>query len=116
MKMLLSDCGHVVDEAVDVSAGMSLIVQRRYDVVLTEIDFFEGTGFDVLRSLEKTTSRAIVVTASLSVDTRELSHRLGVYDYFEKPCEPDCLLRAVQDAATALKPQKCLQLGWASVA
>lgn len=116
MKMLLSDCGHAVDEAVDAPAGMVLIANRAYDVVLTEVDFSEGTGFELLRMLQETPARVIVVTASLSTETRDVSHQLGVYEFFEKPCEPECLLRAVQDAARAPKSGGQLRRPWASVA
>gem|GEM_PF-2615645 len=116
VKMLLSDCGHAVDEAIGADGAISLIGSRSYDVVLTEIDFAEGTGLEVLRALQDTCSQVIVVTASLSMETREVSLRLGVFDYFEKPCEPECLLRAVEDAARSRKPRKSLNPSWVSVA
>lgn len=116
MKMLLSDCGHAVDEAADTAAGLQLIASRNYDVVVTELDFSEGTGFDVLRMIQRTPARAIVVTASLSIETRDVSRCLGVYEFFEKPCEPDRLLRAVHDAARTSTSEGPPQHPWASVA
>jgi len=98
LQILLSDYGNGVDEAQDAQRSIELVARRTYDVVLTDIDLTGGTGLDVLRALAGKPTRVIVITASLTEELRDQAYRLGAFEYFEKPCEPECLVRAVNEA------------------
>lgn len=97
-QILLSSYGNRVDEAEDAQRSIKLMAQRSYDVVLMDIELNGGTGLDVLRALAGKPTQVIVITDSLSEQIREQAYCVGIFDYLEKPCETEYLLRAIDEA------------------
>lgn len=60
-----------------------------WDVTVLDLFLSQGTGFDVLETIEsrKDRARVIVLTNSPSVANRELCKKLGAYAMFDKTLE-----------------------------
>lgn len=87
----------VVAEANGVASGLDVIAKYSPDLVFLDIEMNDGSGFDLIRQLEKRDFSLIFVTAH---DQYALeAFRMSALDYLLKPINKDDLINAVERAA-----------------
>jgi DNA-binding NtrC family response regulator len=97
---LLRDEGFVVDVSLDGREGLDWAIERKYDVVLTDIRMPDIGGMKVLRDVKRINPAlpVIMITGYASVESAVQAMKLGAAEYIEKPFEPEQLLEAVSRA------------------
>jgi DNA-binding NtrC family response regulator len=103
-RIVLESVRKILEENYDVDVtlsgkqGLEWVVQRDYDVVLTDIRMPEIGGMHVLRDIKraKPTLPVIMITGYASVNSAVQAMKLGAADYIEKPFAPDDLSKAVE--------------------
>jgi OmpR family response regulator RpaB len=94
------------------SKGLALLGESAFDVVILDVMLPEMDGFEVCRTLRKTSDvPVIMLTARGDVMDRVVGLELGADDYLPKPFEPrelvariQTVLRRRQPAASSLGP------------
>jgi two-component system LytT family response regulator len=86
----------ICGEAEGVYTGLKLIKEQQPDLVFLDIKMGDGTGFDLLRRLEKRQFTLIFLTA---FDDHALkAFRFAAADYLLKPIDPEELQQAINRA------------------
>ncbi|MBL8923215.1 MAG: sigma-54-dependent Fis family transcriptional regulator [Myxococcaceae bacterium] len=98
--MLLRNEGFFVDEAASGEEALSLLAQRPYELLLTDLKMEPMDGIVLLkRALESVAGlQIIVMTAYGSIETAVEAIRSGAYDYITKPFKDGELVYRVQKA------------------
>lgn len=101
IKELLEKQGYNVTVSQDGTEGMSLIKEREFDVVLTDLRMPGPNGMDVLACAKELSPLApvVMITGFATVDSAVEAMKEGAYDYIQKPFEPDALLFTIKRAA-----------------
>ena len=102
IKMISTFCPEVelVGIADSVLNATSLIQSLNFDVLFLDINLPDGSGFDLLNSLENIDFKVIFVTA---YDQYAIpAFKLSAVDYLLKPVSPDLLQNAVNKVKTSL--------------
>jgi DNA-binding NtrC family response regulator len=96
----LSDEGYRVQAAPNGVAGLALVQEESFDVVLLDVRMPGLDGMEVLKRLrtESPSTVVVVMTGYASVDSAVEAMREGAYDYLSKPFTPEILLSAVRRA------------------
>lgn len=98
--------GFRVETAGTVREAHTLLEQRRFDVVITDMRLPDGLGIEILVSLRAThrPERCIVITAHGSAENAVESLKAGAFDYLTKPVDLKqfraVIASAVQDTGT----------------
>ena len=97
---LLRDEGFDVDVSLSGREGLDWAIERKYDVILSEIRMPDIGGMRVLRDVKRIhpSLPVIMITGYASVDSAVQSMKLGAADYIEKPFEPEQLIDSVNRA------------------
>jgi len=103
-RIVLESVRKILEENYDVDVtlsgkqGLEWVVQRDYDVVLTDIRMPEIGGMHVLRDIKRAKPMlpVIMITGYASVNSAVQAMKLGAADYIEKPFAPDDLSKAVE--------------------
>ncbi len=95
---------NILGEAADVHSAYELILQKKPDLVLLDINLPDGTGFDLLKKFEKIDFRIIFITAHEEYAVR--AFRFSAMDYILKPIAASDLLQAVGKAGEVIKNEK----------
>jgi two-component system response regulator DevR len=92
----------LVGHAADAEGAIGGILASRPDVVVLDIHLAKGTGFDVLRALQKAQSGAkVYVLTNFATDAyRATAQRLGARGFFDKSTEFEALRSALEVQAT----------------
>ncbi len=87
-KTLLSDEGFDVSLAANGAAGLALLGEKEFDLVLSDIVMSELGGIDFLREVKTRhpDMPVIMVTGFGSIQTAVEAMQLGAVDYLTKPC------------------------------
>lgn len=91
----------IVGEADGVESGIALIEETQPDLVLLDINLKDGTGFDLLKSLNQIKFKLIFVTAYDRFALNAI--KFSALDYILKPVSPDELKRAIDLAFSAIE-------------
>ena len=97
----LEAAGYDVLTARDGVEGVHRALAHQPDLILTDIWLPVGIGFSVAQRLEHVglgNIPFIFITASRLPGLREAAMKMGAAAYFEKPYDPQALLRAVASA------------------
>lgn len=96
----LEGAGYDVDLAETRGERDARLASERYDLLITDVVFPDGNGFDTLADAIQAASDfpVIVVSAQNTLDTAIRAARLGSYDYLPKPFDLDELLQTVAAA------------------
>lgn len=97
-RMALEHAGHGVQIASSGMQALQLLAQQRYDVMVLDMHMPEISGVDVLRHHQATNQRAtptILLTADITLETRETADACGATALLTKPISPQELRRAV---------------------
>ncbi len=100
---LLRHFGHVPIEAVDGAQGLALVRSEHPDLVISDILMPTMDGYEFVRRMrsEPAIAQTQVVFCTAHYHAREakgLADACGVFRVLVKPCEPDEIMRAVEDA------------------
>ena len=92
---LIENAGHEVVEAEDGKAGFDAVASESPDLVVTDMEMPEMTGFELLKALRaepKNANLPIVVVSAHEVSAdRDEAHNLGCTAYVLKTIAPDDL-------------------------
>ncbi|MBI5750444.1 MAG: sigma-54-dependent Fis family transcriptional regulator [Nitrospinae bacterium] len=99
-KGILVSKGHEVATARNYNEAMTMLSERKFDLIFTDIILEDipgkddKTGIDILREVKKRNlnSPVALITKAPNIDTAIDSLRLGAFDYVPKPVREDVLL------------------------
>lgn len=101
--------GIVAIEAETIGGGLAIFAAQRFDVVIAEIEFADGSGFDMIRQMRSRRDCAVIfVTSQRSSGMHIKGLDSGADDYVVKPIEIRELfarMRAVLRRYRRLPPQ-----------
>ena len=105
LKEILEFEDYKVDQAEDGPAGLDMLIQQKYDVVLCDIRMPKMDGLEVLERAQKMGTEAafIMVSAHGSIDTAVEATKKGAYDFLPKPPDLNRLLVTVRNALDRTK-------------
>jgi DNA-binding NtrC family response regulator len=112
LEKFLKRAGYTVDTTSDSIKAMSLIDEKNYDIVITDIQMPRATGMDLLKrvkELQKDTM-VIMITAFGSVDSAVNAMKAGAYDYVSKPFNIDEILALLERATQQRRLQREVEL------
>ena len=87
VSLFLSNSGYICKVSNNCDDAFEEINSNDYDVILLDLGLPDGSGFDILKSVRKTTSKTaiIIITARGELDDRINGLQLGADDYLAKP-------------------------------
>lgn len=88
----------------NVQSGIKAIEEFKPDIVFLDIQMPDGTGFDVLKSVENKNFEVIFITAHEEFAIKAI--KFSALDYLLKPIDPIELKAAVEKALKALDQKK----------
>jgi EAL domain-containing protein (putative c-di-GMP-specific phosphodiesterase class I) len=99
--LLLERNGFAVASASNAREGLSLLADKGFDVVLSDIIMPELSGLDFLRELRQhdLDVPVILMTAGATLDSALDAIEFGAQQYLLKPVEPEALVQSVGRAA-----------------
>ncbi len=105
LKEILEFEGYQVDQAEDGPAGLDLLIQQKYDVVLCDIKMPRMDGLEVLSRAQSIAPDAafIMVSAHGNIETAVEATKKGAYDFLPKPPDLNRLLVTVRNALDRTK-------------
>jgi len=98
----VTECAYSGEEAI------YKLVERTYDIVLTDLNMPGKSGFDVMDFIqrEKIDTLALVLTGYASVEGAIQAIKLGAYDFIKKPIDVPTLSLIMNRAAERVSLQK----------
>lgn len=93
----------VVGTCSSVQEAHTIIPATQPDLLLLDIELHDGTGFDILRSLEPLTCKVIFITAYNDHAIKAIKY--GALDYLMKPLDEEELRQALDKMQRAHMPQ-----------
>ncbi len=105
LEMILSGEGYDVTTASSGEAALKFVADRRFDLVLTDLQMTGMSGIDLLKQLVAFDKSIMVIllTAHGTVDTAFEAKELGAFAYLQKPYEREKLLETVSRALGKLE-------------
>jgi two-component system LytT family response regulator len=94
----------IVGEARSVSSGIALIHETEPDLIFLDIQMSDGTGFDLLKKLDRRDFRIIFITAHDHFAIE--AFKFSAMDYILKPLISDELYRAIEKVRQSLEKDK----------
>ncbi len=100
LEMLLSKDGHEVTTASRGDAALSLISEKDFDIIFTDLRLPDMSGIDILTYIKSrsSTAQVIVITGFATIETAVAAIKKGAYDYLTKPLSPDSVRIVVKRA------------------
>ncbi len=110
---ILQDEGYQSETAPSGEAALRLLAQRRFDLVLTDLNLNGMTGIQLLSEIlgADPTVAVILITGYPSIQSAIEATKRGVYQYLEKPVDRDKLLEVVGEVFEHLATLKQSILG-----
>jgi DNA-binding response OmpR family regulator len=97
LKCTLEDEGYNVDIAADGNSALTLLAERKPDLVLLDIRMPDLNGYEALELIRQQSDvPVIMLTGVLEPTAVEQSIGLGADDYIRKPFHPRVLLARIQ--------------------
>jgi two-component system, NtrC family, nitrogen regulation response regulator NtrX len=103
LKGVLEDEGYQAAEAESGEAGLELLNQRAFDVILLDIWLPGRDGLEVLQRIREMENapEVIMISGHGTIETAVRATKLGAYDFLEKPLSIDKTLILVKNAIEA---------------
>jgi len=100
LDLLLSTEGYTVTSAETGEAGLALLEERPYDLVLLDVSLPGRNGLDLLKDIRRRDPHlaVVLITAYGSIDMARAAFKSGAQDYITKPWSNDELLAQVAQA------------------
>jgi DNA-binding NtrC family response regulator len=94
---ILNDEGYRVETAASGESALRLLVQKRFDLVLTDLNLTGMTGVQLLGEIVSAdpTVAVVLITGYPSIQSAIEATKKGVYEYLEKPVDRSRLLEVV---------------------
>jgi DNA-binding NtrC family response regulator len=110
---ILLDEGYETITAPSGEAALRLLAQKRFDLVLTDLNLTGMTGIELLSEILQTdpTVAIVLITGYPSIESAIDATKRGVYQYLEKPVDRSRLLEVVNDAFGRLASLKRTIIG-----
>jgi DNA-binding NtrC family response regulator len=110
---ILVDEGYAAETAPSGEAALRLLVQNRFDLVITDLNLTGMTGLQLLSEIVAgdPTVAVILITGYPSIQSAVEATRRGVYQYLEKPVDRDKLLEVVGEVFERLATLKRTIIG-----
>ncbi|HUZ46799.1 MAG TPA: sigma-54 dependent transcriptional regulator [Terriglobia bacterium] len=110
---ILQDEGYEAVTAPSAEAALNLVAQKRFDLVLTDLNLTGINGIQLLTEILRAdpTVAVVLITGYPSIESAIDATRRGVYQYLEKPVDRARLLEVVNDALNRLAALKRTILG-----
>jgi len=112
LEKLLKRSGYTIETTSDSMKAMSLVEDKNYDIVITDIQMPRATGMDLLKhvkDLQKDTM-VVMITAFGSVDSAVNAMKAGAYDYVSKPFNIDEILALLERATQQRRLQREVEI------
>ena len=105
LKEILEFESYTVDQAEDGPAGLDLLIQHKYDLVLCDIKMPKMDGLEVLSRAQGLSpdTAFIMVSAHGNIETAVEATKKGAYDFLPKPPDLNRLLVTVRNALDRTK-------------
>jgi len=96
---ILEDEGYAAETAPSGEAALQLLAQKRFDLVLTDLNLTGMTGVQLLKEIlaADPTIAVVLITGYPSIQSAIEATKRGVYQYLEKPVDRDTLLGVVDE-------------------
>ncbi len=96
---ILDDVGYHTETAASGEAALPLLAQRRFDLVITDLNLTGMTGVQLLKEIQGAdpTVAVVLITGYPSIQSAIEATKRGVYQYLEKPVDRDKLLEVVDE-------------------
>src|SRR6266700_6025859 len=96
---ILEDEGFEAETAPSGEAALRLLSQKRFDLVLTDLNLTGMTGVQLLSEIVSAdpTVAVVLITGYPSIQSAIEATKKGVYQYLEKPVDRDRLLAVVSE-------------------
>ncbi len=93
--------GYLVECAEDAKTALSMLENKHFDIILTDIKMPGMDGMEMHRRIKALNTKSIVIimTAFATVDTAVQALKDGAFDYVTKPFDPDELTHLIKNAA-----------------
>ncbi len=110
---ILSDEGFAAETAPSGEVAMRLIGQKRFDLVITDLNLTGMTGVQLLSAILQAdpTVAVVLITAYPSIQSAIEATKKGVYTYLQKPVDRSQLLGVVNEVFDRLKTLRQTILG-----
>lgn len=110
---ILEDEGYHTEIAPSGEAALPLLAQKRFDLVLTDLNLTGMTGVQLLSEIlgADPTVAVILITGFPSIQSAIEATKKGVYQYLEKPVDRDKLLEVVGEVFQHLASLKRTIIG-----
>jgi two-component system, NtrC family, response regulator AlgB len=110
-RLCLEDAGFQVNTAQNASQALSALVRGVFDVCVLDLHIGEESGLDLLPQLRSAAPwmRVVMATAESDAAVAVSAMRSGAADYLIKPCEPDQLIHAVEQQASARRLERRIE-------
>jgi len=95
---ILEKEGYVVDTASSGDEAITLLEEKDYDLVLTDLHMEGGDGLSVLNQIRRNSplTISVVLTGFASVESAIAALQEGAYDYLVKPCDIDSMKHTIR--------------------
>jgi DNA-binding NtrC family response regulator len=101
---ILLDEGYSAETAPNAESALRLLGQKRFDLVITDLNLPGMTGIQLLSSVQQAdpTVAVVLITGYPSIQSAIEATKKGVYTYLEKPVDRDRLLEVVGEVFTRM--------------
>jgi len=110
---------YAVFQAPDATSALTILSEREFDVIISDIRMPGLTGNELLREVKKRSpeTEVILLTAFATVETALEAMKDGAFDYLTKPIQPQELEQTIQRALSAqcMAPTDTLQDPFAGI-
>jgi DNA-binding NtrC family response regulator len=98
IKKTLTSEGYFVETAANGNEAIERLKESVYDIVLTDLNMPDKSGFDVMEFIKECNldTIPIILTGYASVEGAIQSIKLGAYDFIEKPIDAPTLKLAIR--------------------
>ena len=102
-EMILSELGYRCDHSLSGVAGLEMVLNNYYDVLLLDMKLKDMDGMKILETVRKIKPNIyiIVITGYSTVKNAVTAMKLGANDYISKPFSEDDIAIGIQNAFKA---------------
>ena len=100
LELLLTTEGYSISSAETAEAGLTLLEEKPFDLLLLDVSLPDRNGLDLLREIRRRDPHlsVVLITAYGSIDMARAAFKSGAQDYITKPWSNDELLIQVAQA------------------
>lgn len=98
LENILKQTGYIVTRAIDGDQAIKVLNAERFDLVITDLQMGQTSGFDVVRKTKDTSPETIVImiTGCYEESCKSDAFHFGADDFLRKPFSTSDLLKRIQ--------------------